>query len=219
MVLNRNKRGIAVNLKTPGGLEVVKKLLADADVVTENYRKGTLEKLGLGYDVLQELNPRLVYCAISGYGRTGTLRRQAGLRPHPAGSSRDHERDRRAGTPAGEVGTSIADINAASSPPLGICRGRSRRASARARARWSRPPHGSGRAADCTGRRDPLRDRRRLGADRDPRTSSPRPTRRSDRDGWINIGARTSRTGSASRAPSAARSSSRMRASAPTATA
>ena len=53
MMLNRNKRGIAVNLKTPGGLEVVKRLLADADVVTENYRKGTLEKLGLGYDVLE----------------------------------------------------------------------------------------------------------------------------------------------------------------------
>src|SRR6185369_3908578 len=68
MMLNRNKRGIAVNLKTPGGLEVVKRLLADADVVTQNSRKGTLEKLGLGYeDVLQKLNPRLVYCAISGY--------------------------------------------------------------------------------------------------------------------------------------------------------
>ena len=47
MMLNRNKRGMAVNLKKPGGLEVVKRLLADADVVTENYRKGTLEKLGL----------------------------------------------------------------------------------------------------------------------------------------------------------------------------
>ena len=56
MMLNRNKRGIAVNLKTPEGLEVVKRLLATADVVTENYRKGTLEKLGLGWDVLRELN-------------------------------------------------------------------------------------------------------------------------------------------------------------------
>jgi crotonobetainyl-CoA:carnitine CoA-transferase CaiB-like acyl-CoA transferase len=71
MMLNRNKRGMAVNLKTPGGVEVVKKLLSTADVVTENYRKGTLEKLGLGYDVLEKLNPRLVYCAISGFGQTG----------------------------------------------------------------------------------------------------------------------------------------------------
>src|SRR5258708_2263221 len=80
MILNRNKRGVAVNLKTPGGLEVVKRLLADADVVTENYRKGTLERLGLGYDVLRQLNPRLIYCAVSGYGRTG---------PYPANDRSD----------------------------------------------------------------------------------------------------------------------------------
>src|SRR3954452_14749485 len=61
MILNRNKRGMAVNLKTPGGLEVVKKLLATADVVTENYRRDTLDKLGLGFEVLEKLNPRLVY--------------------------------------------------------------------------------------------------------------------------------------------------------------
>ena len=79
MMLNRNKRGMAVNLKAPGGLEVVKKLLADADVVTENYRKGTLEKLGLGYEVLEKLNPRLVYCAVSGYGRTGPYADKGGF--------------------------------------------------------------------------------------------------------------------------------------------
>src|SRR5258708_1078683 len=79
MILNRNKRGIAVNLKKPGGLEVVKRLLAGADVVTENYRKGTLEKLGLGYDVLEKLNPRLIYCAVSGYGRTGPYADKGGF--------------------------------------------------------------------------------------------------------------------------------------------
>src|SRR5258708_35251235 len=79
MMLNRNKRGIAVNLKKPGGLEVVKRLLAGADVVTENYRKGTLEKLGLGYDVLRALNPRLVDCAFSAYGRSGPLYAQGGF--------------------------------------------------------------------------------------------------------------------------------------------
>src|SRR3982750_643316 len=81
MILNRNKRGMAVNLKIPGGLEVVKRLLASADVVTGNYRKGTLEKLGLGYEVLQKLNPRLVYCAISGYGRAGPLSPKGGFAP------------------------------------------------------------------------------------------------------------------------------------------
>src|SRR5437773_57675 len=88
MILNRNKRGIAANLKTPGGLEVVKKLLRDADVVTENYRKGTLEKLGLGYDVLHKLNPRLVYCAVSGYGRTGPYADKPGFDPILQGFAR-----------------------------------------------------------------------------------------------------------------------------------
>src|SRR5262245_16314713 len=79
MMLNRNKRSIAVNLKAPGGLEVVKRLLTDADVVLENFRKGTLEKLGLGYDVLCTLNPRLIYCAVSGYGRTGPYADKGGF--------------------------------------------------------------------------------------------------------------------------------------------
>src|SRR5215831_11771562 len=79
MILNRNKRSIAVNLKTPGGLDVVKRLVAGADVVLENYRRDTLDKLGLGYDVLRELNPRLVYCAISGFGRTGPYADKGGF--------------------------------------------------------------------------------------------------------------------------------------------
>src|SRR5258705_11888262 len=65
MILNRNKRGIAVNLKTPGGLEVVKKLLAGPDVVTENYRMGTLEQLGLGSTVRQQPKPPLLHCPVS----------------------------------------------------------------------------------------------------------------------------------------------------------
>jgi len=79
MMMNRNKRGIAVNLKTADGLEVVKTLLRSADVVTENYRLGTLDKLGLGWDVLRALNPRLVYCAITGYGRTGPYADKGGF--------------------------------------------------------------------------------------------------------------------------------------------
>ena len=71
LVNNRNKRGIAANLKTPEGVAIVKRLVAHADVLIENFRTGTMEDFGLGYEVLAELNPRLVYCSISAFGRTG----------------------------------------------------------------------------------------------------------------------------------------------------
>jgi crotonobetainyl-CoA:carnitine CoA-transferase CaiB-like acyl-CoA transferase len=120
MMLNRNKRGIAVNLKTPGGLEVVKKLLADADVVTENYRKGTLEKLGLGYEVLEKLNPRLVYCAVSGYGRTGPYADKGGFDLIAQGFAGLMSITGEPGGPPMKSGTSIADINAGVFAALGI---------------------------------------------------------------------------------------------------
>ena len=66
--VNRNKRSIGVDLKSEEGLEKVKGLAAGADVVIENMRRGALEKLGLGYEVLKELNPGLVYCSITGFG-------------------------------------------------------------------------------------------------------------------------------------------------------
>lgn len=120
MILNRNKLGMAVNLKTPGGLEVVKKLLATADVVTENYRKGTLEKLGLGYEVLRELNPRLVYCAISGYGRTGPYADKGGFDLIAQGVSGIMSVTGEPGGPPVKSGTPIADINAGIFAALGI---------------------------------------------------------------------------------------------------
>jgi crotonobetainyl-CoA:carnitine CoA-transferase CaiB-like acyl-CoA transferase len=120
MILNRNKRGMAVNLKAPGGLEVVKRLLADADVVTENYRKGTLEKLGLGYEVLEKLNPRLVYCAISGYGRTGPYADKGGFDLIAQGFAGLMSVTGEPGGPPVKSGTSIADINAGIFAALGI---------------------------------------------------------------------------------------------------
>jgi crotonobetainyl-CoA:carnitine CoA-transferase CaiB-like acyl-CoA transferase len=71
MMMNRNKRSVAVNLKTAGGREVLHRLAANADVLFENYRKDALEKLGAGYEALKAINPALIYCSISGYGRTG----------------------------------------------------------------------------------------------------------------------------------------------------
>jgi len=74
VAINRGKRSIAVDLRTEAGREIVKGLAAKVDVVVENYRPGVLDKLGLGWEVLSKINPRLIYCAISGFGLTGPLR-------------------------------------------------------------------------------------------------------------------------------------------------
>ncbi|WP_042300656.1 CaiB/BaiF CoA transferase family protein [Paraburkholderia kururiensis] len=76
---SRNKKSICVNLKSDDGVEVVKRLLAEADILVENLRPGALEKLGLGWDVLHALNPRLTMVRISGYGQTGPYRDRPGF--------------------------------------------------------------------------------------------------------------------------------------------
>lgn len=69
--VNRNKRGLSINLKTPEGRGIVRRIAGDADILVENFRPGTAERLGLSYDDLAGLNPRLIYASISGYGQTG----------------------------------------------------------------------------------------------------------------------------------------------------
>ena len=71
MSLNRNKESLTLNLKAPEGKEILKRLVEKVDVLVENFRPGTMEKLGLGYDVLKEINPHLVYASSTGYGQTG----------------------------------------------------------------------------------------------------------------------------------------------------
>ncbi len=78
MMMNRNKRGIAVDLKSPNGRDCVVAMLKTADVVIENYRAGTMARLGLGYDDLKKHNPGLIYCEISGFGRTGPYKDRGG---------------------------------------------------------------------------------------------------------------------------------------------
>ena len=72
--LNRNKESLAIDLKTPAGLEIALRLVEQSDVVVENFRPGVADRLGLGYAALSKLNPRLIYCAVSGFGQTGPLR-------------------------------------------------------------------------------------------------------------------------------------------------
>lgn len=71
MSINRNKKSVTLNLKSPEGKEIFKKLVKEFDVVLENFRPGTMDKLGLGYDVLKKINPRLIYAACSGFGYSG----------------------------------------------------------------------------------------------------------------------------------------------------
>jgi alpha-methylacyl-CoA racemase len=78
LAMNRNKRSMTLNLKTDEGCAIFQRLARQADVVLESFRPGVMERLGLGYEQLKEINPRLVYCAISGYGQDGPYRLRAG---------------------------------------------------------------------------------------------------------------------------------------------
>ncbi|KAF0865304.1 CaiB/BaiF CoA-transferase family protein [Pseudomonas sp. LD120] len=76
--LNRNKRSLALDLKRPEALEVVRQLVQDYDIVLEQFRPGVMERLGLGYEALKVINPRLIYVSITGYGQTGPYKDRAG---------------------------------------------------------------------------------------------------------------------------------------------
>ncbi len=77
LAVNGNKRSITLDLRRPEAIEIVKRLVVDADVVWENFRGGVMDKLGLGYEALSAINPRLIYCGVSGFGRTGPERTTA----------------------------------------------------------------------------------------------------------------------------------------------
>jgi crotonobetainyl-CoA:carnitine CoA-transferase CaiB-like acyl-CoA transferase len=79
LMMNRNKRGIALDLKTEAGHMVLSRLLQDADVLIENYRRGAMERMGFGYQALRASSPRLIYCSISGFGRTGPYADRGGF--------------------------------------------------------------------------------------------------------------------------------------------
>ncbi len=78
LCVNRNKRSITLNLKSDEGQHILRQLIGQSDILVENFRVGTLEKWGLGYEALQDLHPGLIYCTITGYGYTGPYRHLAG---------------------------------------------------------------------------------------------------------------------------------------------
>ena len=79
VMMNRNKRGIAIDLKSSEGQAVLKDLIKDADILIENYRQGAVEAFGVGYEEVKQFNERLIYCSISGFGRTGPYSSKGGF--------------------------------------------------------------------------------------------------------------------------------------------
>lgn len=98
--INTGKEAIAIDLKDPRGVELCRELIAKADILIENFRPGTMDRLGLGYDTARIINPRLIYCSISGYGQTGPAGR-TGHGPDPpsrlGADQHDRNRSRRFG--------------------------------------------------------------------------------------------------------------------------
>src|SRR5688572_15834666 len=120
MAMNRNKRGIALNLKLPAAQDALKRMVARADVVTENYRKGTMEKLGLGYESLKKVNPAVIYCSISGFGRSGPYADRGGYDLIAQGMSGLMATTGEPGRAPVKHGAPTCDINAGMLGALGV---------------------------------------------------------------------------------------------------
>ncbi len=120
MSVNRNKLSVTVNLKSPAGLDLLKRLAAKSDVLLENFRTGTMERLGLGYRALSRLNPRLVYCSISGFGESGPDAHRGGYDLIVQGESGIMDLTGFPDGPPVKVGNSIADLVAGMSAAHGV---------------------------------------------------------------------------------------------------
>lgn len=128
MAVNRNKRGIVLDLKQPAAKEVLLRLADTADILVENYKKGVMERLGLGYEALRKRNPRLVYCAISGFGRTGPYSDRAGFDLIAQGmTGLMSVTGEGAGRPPVKVGVPITDTTAGFLAAIGVLAAYSRR--------------------------------------------------------------------------------------------
>ena len=120
MMLNRHKRGLALNLKLERGREVLQRLVKDADVLVENFRLGTMDKLGLGYEALATINPGLIYCAITGYGRTGPYADKGGFDLIAQGFAGLMSITGEPGRPPAKSGSAVSDMNAGILATVGI---------------------------------------------------------------------------------------------------
>jgi crotonobetainyl-CoA:carnitine CoA-transferase CaiB-like acyl-CoA transferase len=120
MAVNRNKQSLTLNLKAPEGRAIFQKLARKSDVVLENFRTGTMERFGLGYKALARLNPKLVYCAVSGFGESGPEAARAGYDLVVQAESGIMDITGFEDGPPVKVGTSIADLVAGMSAAHGV---------------------------------------------------------------------------------------------------
>lgn len=128
MMMNRGKRGIVLNLKDPAQRDALREMIRTADVLIENYRPGTMEKLGLGYEDLKADNPGLIYGSISGFGRTGPYADRAGFDLIAQGMSGIMSvTGEGPGRPPCKVGPPLSDITAGILLAMGICAALARR--------------------------------------------------------------------------------------------
>jgi len=120
MSLNRNKRSMTLNLKEEKGKELLKEMIKNVDVITENFRPGTMEKLGLGYDVLKEINPKIIYAATSGFGHSGPYSQRPAYDAIVQAMGGIMSITGQEGGELTRVGTSVGDITAGLFTSIGI---------------------------------------------------------------------------------------------------
>lgn len=118
--LNRGKKSIALDLKQPESIKIIKELVKEVDVVAENFRPGTMEKLGLGYEELKKINPRLIFATMSGFGQTGPYSRRPAYDMIVQGMGGIMSITGQEGGEPVRVGTSIGDIIAGMFGAIGI---------------------------------------------------------------------------------------------------
>ncbi|WP_219419640.1 CaiB/BaiF CoA transferase family protein [Pseudonocardia nigra] len=120
MAVNRNKRGIVVDLHDPRGVDVLRRLAAESDVLVENFRPGTMARLGLSYEDLCQVNPELIYCSVSGFGSTGPYSEQGGFDLIAQGMSGVMSFTGEPGRPPVKTGVPICDLNAGMFAAYGV---------------------------------------------------------------------------------------------------
>ncbi len=108
--INRSKKSLGLNLKKPEAIEIIKQLILEYDIVVEQFRPGVMDKLGLGYDVLKAVNPKLIYCSLTGYGQTGPYRDRAGHDNNYLALAGVQDHSRRKGQAPVPAGIQIADL-------------------------------------------------------------------------------------------------------------
>jgi crotonobetainyl-CoA:carnitine CoA-transferase CaiB-like acyl-CoA transferase len=187
LMMNRNKRGIALDLRQPAAKAALRRIIDQVDVVIENFRAGTMAKLGLGFDVLRQTNPGLIYCAVSGYGRSGPDADKGGFDLVAQGLS---GLMRITGEPGGaptKVGSPVTDINAGILAALGIVSAYVHRLRT-GQANWWTHPARSRRDADVLAERHLFGLGREIGplGSAHPLTAPYQAFE--TQDGWITIG-------------------------------